>query len=134
MDEQPGSRDPRKIARDIDAQMAADEVAEWLKVGRTLRFRWFEVLLLSGLFAFGIGVGATIVYAVPVWNELLYRFMVFWLLGFLVVVIFCFEFLIRRFRALRRFYELNLRRVERLEERVKELEAKTASKASADGG
>ena len=132
MNEPPLSRDPRKIARDVDAQIAADDVAEWLKVGRGLRFRWYEVLLLSGLFSFGIGVGVTIVWAIPVWNELLYRFMVFWLLGFLVVVVFCFEFLIRRFRALRRFFELNLRRMEKLEQRVKELEAKAVTKGSVD--
>lgn len=127
----PPTRDPQRIARDIDAQLAASEAAAWARVDRALTFRWYEILLLAALFAFGIPVAVTVVYAIPSDNEALYRFMVFWLLGFLLAVIFCLEFLIRRFRALRRFYELEVRRVAALERRVKQLEGQAGPGSAA---
>lgn len=108
-------REPEKIVTQIDAALLAREEAEIAALRDQLGTPWYEFFLLAGLFCFAIGVAATIFFTVPDDHEPLYRFMVLWLLGMLIMTLLTMEYLVRRVRALRRFTEILLLRVRRLE-------------------
>ena len=109
------TRDPDELVREIDARILLGERREWQRIRQELAFHWLEFLLLAGLFAFSIGLVVTLIYGLPAENEPLYFFMVLWSVGWVIVALVAFEFLIRRYRALRRSVELIDRRFERIE-------------------
>jgi hypothetical protein len=111
----PLPREPVELIRQVDAQLLARERSEWATLRQGLAFHWYELFLLAGLFAFSIGLVVTIIFGLPADNEPLYFFMVLWSVGWVGMAIVCFEFLLRRYRLLRRAFELVDRRLERLE-------------------
>jgi hypothetical protein len=110
-------RNPDEIARQIDADLAAQEAKELLQLHRQLRLGVVEILILAGLFAFGIGMVATVIMSLPQENEALYRFKLLWILGFLGSVVLALNFLIGKFRVMRRLLIIQERRLTRLEQR-----------------
>lgn len=112
----PLSRNPDELARQVDATIRVREDHELARLRGQLGSVWYEFFLLAGIFCFSIGVAVTILWAIPSENETLYRFMVFWLLGFQLFVVLALEYCVRRIRALRRTVEILLTRQRRLEE------------------
>lgn len=113
-------RTPEELAREVDATLRAREEKEWARLRAELAGRWYEFFLLAGVFAFSIGVVATIILAIPSDNVALYRFMVFWLLGFVLMIVLTVEFLIRRYRTVRRVAMLLLARLKKMEKEHKQ--------------
>ena len=101
MDENKPPKDPDELIKLIDANLAIRDDKEKVRLKSELSWKWYEFFLLAGLFCFGIGTAATVIKGLPQENELLYRFMLLWLLGMLVMVVLTFEFLIRRYRIMR---------------------------------
>lgn len=120
--------DPKEIAQQIDANLAARDALELQKIRAGLGSRVFEFFLLAGLFAFSIGVAVTIIFAIPQDNEALYYFICMFLLALLGWVLMALEYLIRRHRVLRRLEEMHLRRLERLERALRELQKNSSGK------
>ncbi len=112
------TRDPKKIVRDLETSIRLRDIREWVHLKEALSMGFWEFFLLAGLFCFGIGVLTTLVYVIPPENPALYYFMLLWTAGFLIMSIVTFEFLIRKFRTIRRALELSIKRMERLEREV----------------
>lgn len=112
------SRNPEELMREVDARLLARERREWQGLRAELSFHWIEIFLLAAPFAFSIGLVITIIYGIPADNEPLYFFMVLWSVGWIIAVLVVLEFLLRRYRVVRRSIELMDRRMERLEKRL----------------
>jgi hypothetical protein len=97
-------RDPRQLLVEMDARLKVREIREADRLRRAVDTRWWEPGLLAVLFVSGIGVVFTVLQLVPAGNELLYGFIVFWILLHVVTVILCLEFLSHKFRALRQMH------------------------------
>lgn len=113
-------RDLDQLTREVDASIKVREIREWERLRHGLRAGWKETFLLAGLFAFSIGLAATVIFGLPQENKRLYYFMVLWILGFAVMLTLSIAFLIRKLRVMRRIMELSIRRMERLEKEAGE--------------
>lgn len=116
----PLSRNPDTISREIDATIKVRQIREWGNLRAMLAVGYGEMFLFAGLFAFGIGLIVTVIFALPQENPKLYNFMVLWTVGFIGMLIITLEFLIRKFRAVRRALEIQMDRIERLEAAVQD--------------
>lgn len=111
-------RDPEELVREVDARLIAREKREWQGLRANLSFHWMEIFLLAAPFAFSIGLVVTIIYGLPAGNEPLYFFMVLWSVGWIIAVLVVLEFLLRRYRVMRRAIELVDRRLGRMEKKL----------------
>ncbi len=127
------TRDPKQIVRDLETSIRLRDIREWVQLKDALAMGFWEFFLLAGLFSFGIGLVTTLFYIIPDENPALYYFMLLWSAGFLIMTIVSFEFLIRKFRTMRRALELSIRRMERLEREVFP-EARKREKGARRGG
>lgn len=109
------TRDPKVMIRDLETSIRLRDIREWANIKDALSMGFWELFVLAGLFSFGIGVLTTLIYAIPPENEALYYFMLLWCVGFIVMVVLAIEFLIRKYRVMRRALELTFRRLEKLE-------------------
>lgn len=114
-------RDPKELAREIDATIRARDVKEWLYLMDAVAPRFGEMILLAGVFFFALGLILTIFFVAPQENDTTYLLWVLWGCGYLFATTFAFEFVIRKFRTLRRMVEIAGRRIERLEKELKRL-------------
>lgn len=119
-------RDPGQLARDIDLTIELRQIREWGALKEGLAPRFGELFLLAGHFCFSLGLILTLIFALPQENEVVYNIWLLWSVGYILMTIVILEFLLRKFRIVRRVIELNLRRIERLEKLEKRLAAAPA--------
>ena len=111
------SRDPKEITEQIDASIKARDEKELAELRRAIRPSLGELVLLPILFAFSLGVVFVIIYTMPSEHEGIYQLNLLWSLGFVLSVVMCLDFLIRRLRVLRRLAECQQRELDRLRKR-----------------
>lgn len=97
------------------------EIREWSKLREALQPQFGEMFLLAGLFAFSLGLMLTLIFALPQEKDVEYYIWLFWTCGFIMMLIVAVEFLIRKFRIMRRVIELHLKQLEGLDARETEL-------------
>lgn len=114
-------RDPRILARDVDLAIKMREIREWSRLREDLAPRFGELFLLAGLFSFALGLILTLVFALPQEKEAVYFIWLLWGCGFILMLLVVMEFLIRKFRVLRRVVEIQARRIDSLEKRTERL-------------
>ncbi|MCB2156188.1 hypothetical protein KQI84_15025 [bacterium] len=95
-------RDPKQLLVEMDARIKVRDIREWEKLKHQVSIKWWESGLLLLLFLSGLGILVTIAKLVPRDNGLLYAFILVWFGLFVLAVIACLEFLVLKFRALRR--------------------------------
>ncbi len=124
-------KDPKELTREIDATLRVRSIRELEALKEQLAPRFGEFTLLAGLFTFTLGLILTLVFALPQEKEVVYYIWLLWSVGYLMASVVCIEFLIRKFRVVRRVSEQMLKRIERLEKRQislqKQLEASLSS-------
>lgn len=115
-------RDPAQIAREIDATIGVRNIREWANLKDALAVRFGEMCLLAALFVFALGLILTLIFALPQEDEGIYNIWLLWTCGYITITVFAIEFLLRKFRTIRRIIELNLRRAEKMEKQIARLQ------------
>jgi len=115
----PPPRDPKKLLVEMDARIKVRDIREWDRLRRQVEVKWWESGLVALLFVSGVGIMFTIGKIIPSDNELLYGFILTWAGLFVLTLIACIEFLLMKFRALRRMQEVSTRHIEEMEATVK---------------
>ncbi len=129
----PVDKDPDKIAKEIDLSIRLSEIREESKLKETLVPRFYDLTLLATLFTFGLGLALTMVFALPQEEDHIYYIWLLWGGGFLIITLICFEYLIRKFRVVRRVLEITLRRLEKLDRENKALKKMMKKSATKKG-
>lgn len=104
---------------EMDARMKVRDIREWENLKRRVELKWWESGLLALLFISAVGALVTVAKLVTVENRLLYGFIIAWCGLFILTLVACVEFLITKFRALRRMHELTSRQLDDIQESVK---------------
>ena len=115
-------RDPQRLLREIDTAVKLREIREWEALREGLEVRFTEFSVLAGVFCFSLALILTLIFALPQENEAAYYTVLLWSVGYILATVVTLEFLIRKFRILRRITELNNRRIERLEKQLVAME------------
>ena len=115
-------RDPKLLVRDIDTAVKLREIREWEALREGLEVRFTEFSVLAGVFCFSLALILTLIFALPQENEAAYYTVLLWSVGYILATVVTMEFLIRKFRILRRITELNNRRIERMEKQLAAME------------
>lgn len=102
--------------------MKLREIREWEALREGLEVRFTEFSVLAGVFCFSLALILTLIFALPQENEAAYYTVLLWSVGYILATVVTLEFLIRKFRILRRITELNNRRIERLEKQLAAME------------
>lgn len=108
-------RDPGQLAREVDTTIRIRDIREWAELKDALAVRFVELAIIAGLFCFSLALVLTLVFVLPQENEPLYYFVLLWAAGYILTTVAAIEFLIRKFRAMRRIIELSCRRLDRIE-------------------
>lgn len=116
MDEQRAyPRDAKHLLREVDATIRIKDIREWHRLRDVVAIKWWESSLLALLFISGIGIIVTVAKLIPNDPRILYYFILGWSVLWILTLISCIEFLILKFRALRRMHEITDRVIRRLE-------------------
>ena len=115
------SRDPHQLLREVDASIRVKDIQEWQDLRDILMIKWWEPILLILLFISGIGIIVTLFKLVPNSNVLLHRFIVGWCALWILTLVSCIEFLLHKFRALRRMREISDRALHQLQAEINQL-------------
>lgn len=113
--------DPKRLLREVNAAIRLRDIEEWHRLRDAVAFQWWESALLALLFISGVGILVTIAKLIPDQPRLLYYFILGWSVLWILTLIACVEFLILKFRALRRMHEITERHLRKLDEEFEEL-------------
>lgn len=127
----PFPRDPDRLLREVDASIRIREIDEAQRLREHLTVQWWESALVVLLFVSGIGVIVTVANLVPQSPPLLHYFILGWSALWVLTLISCVEFLLRKFRALRRMTEILAREVHLLREELHDIRKGTGTAAPA---
>lgn len=127
-------RDPKKLLVEMDARIKVRDIREWDRLRRQVEVTWWESGLLALLFVSGVGILFTIGQLVPSEVGLLYWFVLFWAALFVLALIACVEFLILKFRALRKMHEVTARRLTQMDDTLKAIREYLEAREDASGG
>ncbi len=108
-------RDPERLLREVDATIRIKDIQEWQRLRERVEIQWWESALIALLFISGIGILVTIAMLIPREPAALYYFILAWCALWILTLITCVEFLIQKFRALRRMHEVTDRMLRRIE-------------------
>jgi len=118
MDQEAYPRDADRLLREVDATIRIKDIQEWHRLRESVAIKWWESALIALLFISGIGILVTIAKLIPANPPHLYYFILAWCLLWVLTLISCIEFLILKFRALRRMHEITDRVIRRLEQDI----------------
>ncbi len=117
-------RDPKRLLREVGASIRIRDIEEWGRLREAVEIKWWESALVALLFISGVGILVTISQLIPAKNPLLYKFILAWSVLWILTLITCIEFLVIKFRALRRMSEISDRLMKSLLEDLRGLEAR----------
>ncbi|MBI5155416.1 hypothetical protein HZA57_09280 [Candidatus Poribacteria bacterium] len=124
--------DPKALLVEMDARIKVRDIREWERLKRQVEIQWWESGLLALLFISGLGMMVTIAKLVPRDNPLLYGFILTWFGLFVLAVICSIEFLVLKFRALRRMHEETARHQDELQATLKAIRDYLEAREAAD--
>ena len=99
--------DPKRLETEVSAVVKIKDIEELYRLKEQVSVKWWETGLILLLFASGFGFILTVSKLIPVSQPVLYWFSLFWVVAIILTLIGCIEFLIAKFRALRRLYEIH---------------------------
>lgn len=126
--------DPKRLLREVNAAIRLRDIEEWHRLRDAVAFQWWESILLALLFISGVGIIVTIAKLIPDQPRLLYYFILGWSVLWILTLIACVEFLILKFRALRRMHEITERHLHKIDEDIEELHRGLKSIADSSSG
>ena len=113
--------DPKNLAAEVSAVTKIKDIEEMYELKEKVSIKWWETVLILLLFASGFGFILTVSKLIPISQPFVYWFSLFWIVAIILTLIACIEFLIAKFRALRRLYELHTRILEGMQKEIVEI-------------
>ncbi|MBN1899985.1 hypothetical protein JW926_01515 [Candidatus Sumerlaeota bacterium] len=107
--QKPYPYDPKKLEAEVTAVVKIKDIEELYALKEQVSVKWWETGLILILFASGFGFILTVSKLISISHPLVYWFSLFWVIAIILTLIGCIEFLIAKFRALRRLYEVHTR-------------------------
>jgi len=112
----PPPHDPKKLLIEIDARMKVRDIREWERLKQRVTVQWWESGLMALLFISGCVMVITVANVMDEYNFVLRAFIVGWSTLFILTLIGCIEFLVNKFRALRKMHEETVRHIEKVDD------------------
>lgn len=107
--QKPYPRDPERLGAEVSAVVKIKDIEKMYELKERVAVKWWESGMVALLFAAGFGFILTASRLIPPIEPFYYWFSLFWVGAIVLSLIFCIEFLIAKFRALRRLYEIQTR-------------------------
>ena len=123
----PFPRDAQRLEAEVSAVIKVKDIKELYRLKQQVAVKWWETGLIFLLFVSGFGFILTVSKLIPVSQPYLYWFILFWIVAVVLTLIACIEFLINKFRALRRLYEIHTRLLQAMETEIAELKKRLPS-------
>ncbi len=121
MNPPPLPREPHRLLREVSAAIRLRDIEEWQRLRDSVAIQWWESALVTLLFISGVGIIVTISQLIPRQTPLLYYFILAWCVLWILTLISCIEFLINKFRSLRRMHEITERTLHQMHSDIEEL-------------
>jgi hypothetical protein len=118
--EYPNNKD--ELLRDFTVAGRLKEIRDAIQLKDRLAPKWWEAVVGIVQFAAALGLLASIVQDPPLRAAPMGRLLVLWLILLVISLIFGFEFLIFRIHHLRRAFEISLKQIDHLGQRIEALE------------
>ncbi len=115
MIQKPYPKDIKDLETELDAVVKMRDIEELYDLKDRVSIKWWETGMVLLLFGSGFGFILTASRLIPLVEPFLYWFSLFWVGAIVLTLIACIEFLIAKFRALRRLYETQTRIITRHE-------------------
>lgn len=115
-------QEAEKLLKEVSARIKIKDIKELYQLRDQVVFKWWETLILLLLFGAGLGFIVTAFFLVPEKNtDIFFNFLTFWVVLLTLTLIATIEFLILKFRALRRLHTLHSRWIEETQKDLKQL-------------
>ncbi|MDK2972468.1 MAG: hypothetical protein PWP23_2223 [Candidatus Sumerlaeota bacterium] len=128
----PPSHNPKSLLAEMNARIKVRDIREWDRLRRQVEVKWWESGLVALLFVSGAGLLVTVAKLAPRHNDLLYWFIIGWCGLFILTMVACIEFLILKFRALRRMHEATAKHDEEFQAALKAIRDYLEAREAAD--
>lgn len=119
--QKPYPYDPKKLEAEVTAVIKIKDIEELYELRERVSVKWWETGLILLLFASGFGFILTVSKLIPISHPLVYWFSLFWVIAIILTLIGCIEFLIAKFRALRRLYGIHTRLIAGIQTELNEI-------------
>lgn len=109
---EPFPRSSSGLIKEVDATNRIKDIREIYNLKDTISVKWWETLLVLILFVSGLGFIVSISrldYLFPPEKSIILKFILFWFMLLVLSLIVTIEFLLNKFRALRKLYEIQTR-------------------------
>lgn len=113
--------DPERLETEVSAVIKIKDIEELYRLKDAVSVKWWETGLILLLFCSGFGFILTVSRIIPAENPFIYWFSLFWFAAIVISIIFSLEFLIHKFRALRRLNEIQTRILASMQKELKQL-------------
>jgi len=113
--------DPKNLEAEVSAVIKIKDIEELYELKERVSIKWWETVLILLLFASGFGFILTVSKLIPISQPFVYWFSLFWGVAIILTLIACIEFLIGKFRALRRLYEIHTHLLEGMQKEIVEI-------------
>jgi uncharacterized membrane protein YcjF (UPF0283 family) len=121
MIQKPYPYDPKNLEAEVSAVIKIKDIEELYELKERVSIKWWETVLILLLFASGFGFILTVSKLIPISQPFVYWFSLFWIVAIILTLIACIEFLIAKFRALRRLYEIHTHILEGMQKEIGEI-------------
>jgi len=116
--------DPKQLEAEVSAVVKIKDIEELYRLKEQVSVKWWETGLIVLLFIAGFGFILTVSKLIPMGEPVIYWFILFWVAAIILTLIGCVEFLIAKFRALRRLYEIHTRFLTMLQKDLEDVKKK----------
>jgi hypothetical protein len=99
-------RDPEVLSSELAAINRIRDLEKLQQLNEYISTKWWETGLVLLLFVSGFGFILTVSKIIPTENMTIYWFILFWVVSIVLSIILCIEFLLSKFRAIRKLYIL----------------------------
>ena len=113
--------DPKNLEAEVSAVVKIKDIEELYRLRDKVSVKWWETGLIVLLFVSGFGFILTVSKLIPMSQPVVYWFIFFWVGAIILTMIGCIEFLIGKFRALRRLYEIHTRILQAMQKELSEI-------------
>lgn len=118
---EPFPKNPEVLVKEVDATIKIKDIKEIYRLKDIVAIKWWETLLVLILFFSGTGFLFTVLqtdYLFPPDKSIILKFILVWFVILILTIIATIEFLLQKFRALRKLYELQTNLILSLQKEV----------------
>jgi hypothetical protein len=99
-------RGDEQIIQEVEASIRLRDIKEWNDLQESLAPTFTEYGIRAVLFTLSLGLILTLIFVLPQENETAYYLWLFWGCGTLLAFLFTLDYMLRKFRVMRRVIEI----------------------------